>query len=191
MLASRPFERSASARDRILLQAERLFYQEGIRATGIDRIIAEACVTKVTFYRHFPAKQTLVEAFLAARHQRWIAAFSSLLAQQMAQHGQLAVALPATLSSWFREPDYRGCAFINAAAELAGSQPACLAQIQAHKLAMRTTIGEWLTEDRQAQLAAICMLVEGAIVQVQMGQAEAEVTESLGQVLAQILGAQP
>lgn len=189
MLAACPFNPHASARERILCQAEHLFYQEGIRATGIDRIIAQAGVTKVTFYRHFPAKQLLVEAFLAARHQRWITAFNTLLAQQMTQLGQLDKALAATLSSWFRQPDYRGCAFINAAAELAGTQPACLAQIQAHKQAMRAVIASWLTTAQQEKLTAICMLVEGAIVQVQMGQAEAEVSAGLRQALAQILGA--
>ena len=48
----------APARDRILLSAQQLFYAQGIRATGIDKVIAAAGVTKVTFYRHFPAKMT-------------------------------------------------------------------------------------------------------------------------------------
>jgi len=50
------------ARQRILLTAHDLFYQEGIRATGIDRIIKESGVTKVTFYRHFPSKNDLITA---------------------------------------------------------------------------------------------------------------------------------
>ena len=65
------------ARQRILLTAHDLFYQEGIRATGIDRIIKESGVTKVTFYRHFPSKNDLITAFLAYRHQQWLTWFST------------------------------------------------------------------------------------------------------------------
>ena len=61
------------ASERILLTAHDLFYREGIRATGIDRVIAESGVTKVTFYRHFPSKNELILAFLAYRHERWMA----------------------------------------------------------------------------------------------------------------------
>jgi AcrR family transcriptional regulator len=57
-----------SARDRILRTAHDLFYADGLRATGIDRVIAEAGVTKVTFYRHFPSKNDLILAYLNLRH---------------------------------------------------------------------------------------------------------------------------
>src|SRR6218665_2250806 len=63
------------ARDRILVTAHQLFYRDGIRATGIDRIIAESGVAKLTFYRHFPSKDDLVLAFLDYRHDRWLAWF--------------------------------------------------------------------------------------------------------------------
>lgn len=51
------------ARERILLTAHDLFYRDGIRASGIDRVIAEAGVSKATFYRHFPSKNALIRAF--------------------------------------------------------------------------------------------------------------------------------
>ncbi|HFJ8955946.1 TPA: TetR/AcrR family transcriptional regulator, partial [Serratia liquefaciens] len=59
-------------RQRILLTAHDLFYRDGVRATGIDRIISESGVAKVTFYRHFPSKNELIEAFLAYRHEQWL-----------------------------------------------------------------------------------------------------------------------
>ena len=65
--------RTLPARERVLATALALFYRDGIRATGIDRVIAEAGVTKVTFYRHFPSKDALVVAFLESRHERWMA----------------------------------------------------------------------------------------------------------------------
>ena len=59
----------ASARDRILNTALRLFYRDGVRATGIDRIIAESGVAKMSFYRHFPSKNDLIRTFLEAHAQ--------------------------------------------------------------------------------------------------------------------------
>ena len=58
------------ARERILVTAHELFYRDGLRATGIDRLIAESGVAKLTFYRHFPSKDDLIRTFLDYRHQR-------------------------------------------------------------------------------------------------------------------------
>ena len=71
-----------SARDRILRTAHDLFYRDGIRATGIDRVIAESGVAKLTFYRHFPSKNDLIRAYLDYRHQRWRANASANQASQ-------------------------------------------------------------------------------------------------------------
>ncbi|MGL4320065.1 MAG: TetR/AcrR family transcriptional regulator [Paracoccaceae bacterium] len=53
-----------SARDRIIMTAGNLFYREGYRAIGVDRVIAEADVAKATFYRHFPSKDDLIVAWV-------------------------------------------------------------------------------------------------------------------------------
>ena len=101
------------ARERILLTAHDLFYADGIRATGIDRVIAEAGVTKVTFYRHYPSKDDLVRAFLDYRHDRWMAWFIDALARHGAREGDGLFALGPALAEWFGQGGYRGCAFIN------------------------------------------------------------------------------
>ena len=64
-----------SARDRILQTASRLFYREGLRATGIDRIIAESGVAKMSFYRSFASKNDLIAEFLRQRHVAWMERF--------------------------------------------------------------------------------------------------------------------
>jgi len=107
------------ARDRILQTAHDLFYGEGIRATGINRVIAESGVTKVTFYRHFPSKNDLIREFLEYRHRRWMTWFTDALQR----HGGTLQALTPTLSEWFRNAVYRGCAFINSVGELGGELP--------------------------------------------------------------------
>ncbi|EJL89397.1 TetR/AcrR family transcriptional regulator [Pantoea sp. GM01] len=175
MLEPLVFDATASARERILLCAQQLFYQQGIRATGVDKVIAEAGVTKVTFYRHFPAKNALVVAFLQQRHQRWMAAFRVALDQQVA----LINALPAALLSWFNDADYRGCAFINTAAELGTTLPEASELIRQHKREMAQAISEKLTPEQQIKTAQIVLLVEGAIVQVQIGEDAEQVVEVL------------
>ena len=82
------------ARERILVTAHELFYRDGLRATGIDRIIAESGVAKLTFYRHFPSKDALIRTFLDYRHERWMAWFVDALGR----HG----AVPGGGKAWSR-----------------------------------------------------------------------------------------
>lgn len=96
-----------SARDRILETAQRLFYRYGIRAAGVDRIIAESGVAKMSFYRHFPSKKDLVVAFLERRHRFWMDWFTRRV-QELAENRTspgLAV-LADALQEWFSEPDF-------------------------------------------------------------------------------------
>ncbi|MGK3125701.1 TetR/AcrR family transcriptional regulator [Candidatus Pantoea formicae] len=183
MLTPLEFDANAAARERILTRAQALFYQQGIRATGVDKVIAAAGVTKVTFYRHFPAKNTLILAFLQLRHQRWMSAFRASLARD----NNLIDALPSTLLSWFNDEDYRGCAFINTAAELGDSLPEASALIREHKQEMAQAIAERLTPEQKIKTAQIVLLVEGAIVQVQIGEKAEVIVEILRQALVQLL----
>lgn len=157
------------ARERILETAHRLFYREGIRATGVDAVIAAAGVTKVTFCRHFPSKSELIDAVLTLRHGRWMAWFTSAL-QRHARCLPLPRALAATLREWLSRPDFRGCAFINAAVEWGGSEPAVLQQAATHKRAMTDAIGAHLpdTPQREALAQALALAVDGCIVQAQI-----------------------
>lgn len=161
------------ARERILLTAHDLFYRDGIRATGIDRVIAEAGVTKVTFYRHFPSKNDLILAFLDYRHQRWISWFRDALHRHGGFSGVGVGALLPALAEWLGDPAYRGCAFINTAVELGGSLPQALEIARSHKADMTLLIVELLPADasRDNDAQAIALLVDGAIVRAQLDQA--------------------
>ncbi|SON53668.1 mycofactocin system transcriptional regulator [Hartmannibacter diazotrophicus] len=154
------------ARDRILLAAHDLFYAEGIRATGIDRIIAEAGVTKVTFYRHFPSKNDLILAFLDYRHERWMAWFKGALARNAHLGGG---ALVPALGEWFAREDFRGCAFINTVVEVGGTIPEAREVSRRHKEDMTAAIADILPEapDRQATAKALALVVDGAIIRAQ------------------------
>ena len=169
-----------SAKDRILATALRLFYQDGIRATGIDRIIAESGVAKMSFYRHFPSKNDLIRAFLAARHDIWMGKFRAAVERRVDKDGFAAIA--HALAEWFGESDFRGCAFINTVAETGAEFP----QAIEHKCELQTYVAEIagrLSLPSPERIAAKAMVImEGAIVRAQMGQ-----TNGLEEMTAQLL----
>ncbi|CAI1494622.1 Uncharacterized HTH-type transcriptional regulator yxaF [Serratia quinivorans] len=159
-------------RQRILLTAHDLFYRDGVRATGIDRIISESGVAKVTFYRHFPSKNELIEAFLTYRHDQWLSWFSRSLDQHVAQSGDVMLALVPCFEEWFCSPQFRGCAFINTAVELADMLPENLDIARRHKVQMAEVIASHLppSPEREQRAEMLSMLIDGAIVKVQIEQ---------------------
>jgi len=108
---------TTNPRQRILVAADRLFYGNGITNVGVQQLVDEAEVTRVTFYRHFPSKDDLVLAYLQDRAVRAHEAVGGLLAQYDGDpRGALhAWAVAVTQDGVIDE--YRGCTFVNAAAE--------------------------------------------------------------------------
>ena len=172
---------TAPPRERILHAAHDLFYREGIRATGIDRVIAESGVAKLTFYRQFESKDALILAFLAHRHERWMAWFEDALAR----HGGTPTALVPALREWFSSDDFRGCAFLNSVGELGPALPDVVETTRAHKADMTAAIARLLAPGpgRARHARALALAVDGAIVQAQFGSSPAAALESLGLVV--------
>lgn len=107
---------TSAARERLLQTASELFYREGIHAVGVDRIIAEAGVTRATFYRHFPSKEDLVEAYLGVEDATVRGAFAR--ARDATEEPRELVGLVIDgLADDVARLHTRGCPFINAAAE--------------------------------------------------------------------------
>ena len=167
-------ETKSKARQRIVETAERLFYAEGIRSVGIDRIIAEAEVAKMTLYNHFSSKDDLILAVLQYREEK----FDEMFARSMARHVRKGMdrleAFFAALKGWFKSPGFRGCSFINAVVELADASHPASQFSAAHKERFREMIREIITEAKGTKAAsaapAIALLVEGAIVTAVMEQ---------------------
>ena len=168
---------AAPPRQRILHTAHDLFYRDGIRATGIDRVIAESGVAKVTFYRQFASKDDLILAFLEHRHERWMAWFADALAR----HGGTPAAIAPALAEWLRSADYRGCAFLNSVGELAASLPAVLDATRRHKRDMTAAVARLLepAPGRARTARALALAIDGAIVQAQYQQSPAAALEAL------------
>lgn len=101
---------------RILDVASGLFAREGIRAVGIDRIIAEADIAKATLYRHYGSKEDLVLAYLAARHRIVMEGLHEVLSLHVSPRAQIAEIFDR-LHLKASNPDFRGCAFGLAVAE--------------------------------------------------------------------------
>lgn len=160
-----PATQPATPRERILAAAHGLFYRDGIRATGIDRVIAESGVAKLTFYRQFASKDDLVLAFLAFRHERWMAWFADALAR----HGGTVAAIVPALAEWFASDDYRGCAFINSVGELGPVSPEVVQAARGHKQDMAAAVQALMRPSpRRAAIAqALALAIDGAIVQSQ------------------------
>jgi AcrR family transcriptional regulator len=110
---------TSAARARILDTATQLFYARGLRAVGVDTIIAESGVAKATFYKHFPAKDDLVAAYLDRVDAMWTGQLHAAAEAAGPASADRLVGLFDALRSACRQDGYRGCGFINAAAESA------------------------------------------------------------------------
>jgi AcrR family transcriptional regulator len=135
----------SAARDRILSTASRLFYATGIRAVGVDRVIAEAQVARMTFFRHFPTKDDLVVAFLSGHVER---ARADLAQVRAAAGGDW----PRAVLGWVlvtTEPaaaGFRGCEFINTAAEFCDPAHPVRTVVAEHRAWVRDVLSEALFE---------------------------------------------
>jgi len=140
-LASTPS--AMPARRRLLETATRLFYAEGVHAIGIDRIIAEAKVAKATFYNHFPSKDDLVVAYLDEQDRLGRAAVAALPRQPPFE---MIVAILGRIGTAADAGGYRGCPFLNAAAEYPDRSSPVRRLIERRRAWYRETFERLVTE---------------------------------------------
>lgn len=156
----------ANKRDQIVEAAQRCFYERGITATGVDTIAAAAGVSKRTLYNHFASKDDLVLAYIERREHRWRRVLEARLEAVADPIDRILVYFDAYFDLP-RDEDFRGCAFINAAAEIPDSDSQALESLRASKERVRREIGRLVREasipDPEAVAAALVLLLEGAI----------------------------
>lgn len=177
-----------STRERILAAASELFYAHGIRATSADRIIEQVGITKVTFYRHFRTKSDLVVAYLeqqAAGEREWIEHVHHK-GDPVGSLRTLATDIGAASCS----PGFRGCAFINAAAEFSDSEDPVRGVVDDHRRWMLGTFAEIAADakvsDTDSTARQLMILRDGAMVNGYLGDA-ASVADSLGAAFTSIV----
>ena len=156
-------------REQILDTADELFYREGIRATGVDTIIAKSGVAKTTLYRYFPSKDHLVVAYLERRNQR----FWELMEAEMALHPKIPREQLLAVFKWLDgllvKPDCLGCPFLIATAEFVDlNYPGHQVAIK-HKEAVRSRLIQLAQQagaSNPRELSAnLLLLMDGAFAQ--------------------------
>ncbi len=161
-------EPASAAHDRILETASRLFYERGIRAVGVDTIVAEAGVAKTTLYQHFKSKDDLIEAYLRASDGNLRAWFAALLDAAGEPPEERLLAVFRQMGDWVARAGFRGCGFLNASMELANRAHPGSMVAAAHKDHVREAFAALAREagisdaDRFARELAV--LLDGAFV---------------------------
>lgn len=163
--------RRGRAREQLLEAAARLFYADGLAATGIDTITAEAGVAKMSLYNNFSSKADLVHAYLEARHAEWMDLYRRRLERAAAPGDRVLAVFDAYAdhAALAYEHGFRGCGLLNAAAELPAGDPG-RAAVRAHKEEVEDLLAghlEAMAPGGQDQARAIAehlsFLLEGAV----------------------------
>lgn len=156
----------SEARTRLLNTASRIFYAEGIHSVGIDRIVAEARVTRATLYRHFPSKEDLVVAYLSGADQAIRGQVAAARASTASPNDQVR-AVAKSITDGIRSEGFRGCAFLNAAAEYSDPAHPIHRTVLAHRRWFLDTVTDLLAQTSESTAEAagrhFVMLRDGAM----------------------------
>jgi AcrR family transcriptional regulator len=167
----------SAARERILDTAYELFSHNGIRSVGVDRIVAEARVAKMTLYNHFPAKTDLALAFLDLREERWTRDWLKSEIERRATNPRDRLLVPFdAFDEWFHRDDFEGCSFVNTLLETHGTDPLHQAAVQ-HLALIEDLLESYVEqagmEDPEEIALQLQTLMMGSIVSAGRGDLEA------------------
>jgi AcrR family transcriptional regulator len=170
--------RGGAARERILETAYDLFSRKGTRAVGVDTIIAESGVAKMTLYRNFASKDELILEFLRRRDELWTRAWLQAEVQSRAETpADRMLAIFDVFGEWFERDDFEGCAFINVMLELDDRASPVRRACVEHLAAIRGFVRELALEagvpqgDADHVAAQWHLLMKGSIVAAAEGDA--------------------
>jgi len=167
MSTSAPTQKASEPRDRLLRTASELFYREGIHSVGVDRIVADAGVTRATFYRHFPGKENLVEAYLSWEDAALRGLFAEAATHVSSPEEMLEAVIQGIAEDVSRNHT-RGCPFINASAEYPDATSPVREIIRDHRAWFRGILQDALTaagrDDAEERAGAIVLLRDAALV---------------------------
>ena len=185
-----PENRPLSAkRDQLMATAWKLFYREGYRVVGIDTLLAEAGVAKMTLYHHFPSKEDLIVAVLEQRSGELLAAVDAAIDAAGRSPTRRLLAIFDGLKEWFRSDDFKGCAFIRALSEYPDPDHPIHQAAWKHKRGMNQRVRAIATDvgvkNPGALADSISLLIDGAIVAAHAtrSDAPADLARSTAQAL--------
>ena len=171
-----------SARERLLAAADELFYEEGFNLVGIDRVIEHAGVAKASLYDCFGSKEELIRSYLQQRHEARQARLRERLAL-CATPREKILAVFDSMAEAAAKPDFRGCAFVNALAEL-GSEDSearklAVAYKETRRLWYRDLLSRLDVDDPDTLATQLSLLVDGAYAAVLVHQDPAMVRPAI------------
>lgn len=157
-----------AVRERILDTATRMFYNQGIAATGVDSVIEAAGVAKMSLYRHFGSKEKLIVECLTRLDVRYHEWFVTQVEDRAGDPVDKLLSIFDVLDEWFTSSHFRGCAFINATVELADPRHPARKPAMRHKERNRDYVQELAAAagvpDPVRLSRQIMLLIEGAII---------------------------
>ncbi|MEV4479107.1 TetR/AcrR family transcriptional regulator [Micromonospora coxensis] len=155
----------ATAEERLLAAADTLFYERGVQAVGMDAIRQASGVSLKRAYQLFPSKEQLVEAVLRRRDRAVLAGLEAYTSARATPTARI-LAVFDYLDDWFRQPDFRGCAFINSYAELGGVSAGVAGLVRGHKRAFTAHLAVLVAAAGQPPALAdqLAVLANGAMV---------------------------
>lgn len=167
MAETGPRTRRRPALERVVKTADRLFYANGIHATGVDTIAEAANVSKASMYTYFRTKDDLVANYVERRSTDWRTHLTDRLAKSELEARDQALLVFDLLGEWFRTDDFNGCPFINAEAESTRDSPAHVVNV-AHRTWVRSLFEDLAraagVQDPRATSIRLAMLYDGAMV---------------------------
>lgn len=174
-------------RDHLLATARRLFYRDGYRVVGIDTLLAEAKVAKMTLYHHFASKEDLIVAVIEAQDGEVQAALTAAVQAAGRSPARQLQAVFDWLKGWFESNDFKGCAFIRALSEYPEPDHPIHQAAWRHKQAVNALLRQIATAagaKHPAELAnALSLLVDGAILAAHATSTSASAVTARGAAL--------
>jgi AcrR family transcriptional regulator len=154
---------SQQARTQALLAAQALFYERGIQAVGMDAVREAADISLKRLYSLFPSKDALLIEVLKAWVVDWnegvaLASYSATTPRDK------LLAIYDFLDVWFRQGNFRGCAFMNSFGELGAVSPEVAEMARGQKQAFQNYVASLVEElgGSPALAAQLAILAEGA-----------------------------
>lgn len=163
---TRPTPSDSAVRDRLLDAADRLFYQEGVRAVGIDRLLADADAAKASLYQHFGSKDQLVASYLERRTRDARTSIEAYLSGT--PPSQRALKFFDWVVEWAASPDFRGCPLQHTVSELTDTAHPARAIVHDQRAWFAARLREWTTaagvKNPTAMARALMVVFDGALV---------------------------
>jgi len=161
-------EPTSPKREHLLATAWRLFYRDGYRAVGIDTLLAEADVAKMTLYNHFDSKEELIVAVLEQRSRKLLAELDASVGAAGRSPARRLAAIFDGLKQWFAKDEFKGCAFIRALSEYPDPRHPIHRAAWAHKRAVNARLIQLAeaagAKNPSALADTLSLLIDGAII---------------------------